>query len=87
MNKKYTYDYGIICIGGDMVGDVLEFSIIKAVKAVKEAEKLSKIIKEKRKKSEEFKNELFKLTGICYEYNLKIEDYYIFEDGEKPGWG
>lgn len=69
------------------MGDVLEFHILKVSKAAKEAEKLSKIIKEKRKKSEEFNNELSKLSGICYEYNLEIRDYYIFEDGEKPGWG
>ena len=43
----------------------------------------------KKKKSEEFKNELEQLKRKCIKYNLKIDDYYTSNRGGtiKPEWG
>lgn len=68
------------------MGDVFELPIVKAIK---EVEELANIIKEKKKKSEEFKTELEELKRKCLKYNLKVQDYYnsgrVF--GSKSIWG
>lgn len=66
------------------MGDVFELPIVRAIREIDE---IANIIKEKEKRSEDFKKELEQLKRKCIRYNLNVGDFYYKRTSTKPGWG